>query len=205
MGFVFQTFNLIPVLSVFENVEYPLLLQRTTSAERRERVDELLERVGLKDLRRRSPERLSGGQRQRVAIARALVTRPRLVIADEPTAALDHETGQIDHAAHGGVEPVRGLDSHLCHARSGSFALRRPAHHDERRPHCRGQGGRMKVLVMAWRSILRHARRTTATVSALVVGLTGMVVFQGFLGQMMRDFRDGTILSGMRAPPGCRA
>ena len=94
MGFVFQTFNLIPVLSVFENVEYPLLLQRMTSAERRGRVDELLERVGLKDLRRRSPERLSGGQRQRVAIARALVTRPRLVIADEPTAALDHETGR---------------------------------------------------------------------------------------------------------------
>lgn len=94
MGFVFQTFNLIPVLSVFENVEYPLLLQRMPREERTARVEALLERVGLKDFRRRSPERLSGGQRQRVAIARALVTRPRLVIADEPTAALDHETGR---------------------------------------------------------------------------------------------------------------
>ena len=94
MGFIFQTFNLIPVLSVFENVEYPLLLQRLPRGERAARVEELLERVGLKGFQRRSPERLSGGQRQRVAIARALVTRPRLVIADEPTAALDHETGR---------------------------------------------------------------------------------------------------------------
>jgi len=93
MGFVFQTFNLIPVLSVFENVEYPLLLQNLGSAERKKRVMTLLEQVGLADYARRSPENLSGGQRQRVAIARALVGQPRLVIADEPTAALDHKTG----------------------------------------------------------------------------------------------------------------
>ena len=93
MGFVFQSFNLIPVLSVFENVEYPLLLQGLPSKERRSRVDELLQKVGLAEYARRSPENLSGGQRQRVAIARALVTRPQLVIADEPTAALDHATG----------------------------------------------------------------------------------------------------------------
>jgi putative ABC transport system ATP-binding protein len=94
MGFIFQSFNLIPVLSVFENVEYPLLLQALPSAQRRARVEELLERVGLAEYGRRSPEHLSGGQRQRVAIARALVTRPRLLIADEPTAALDHQTGR---------------------------------------------------------------------------------------------------------------
>jgi putative ABC transport system ATP-binding protein len=93
MGFIFQTFNLIPVLSVFENVEYPLLLQGMGARERKDRVLELLERVGLADFRKRSPENLSGGQRQRVAVARALVSRPRLVIADEPTAALDHATG----------------------------------------------------------------------------------------------------------------
>ena len=93
MGFIFQSFNLIPVLSVFENVEYPLLLQGIPAKERRDRVLDLLEKVGIAEFRKRSPENLSGGQRQRVAVARALVTRPRLVIADEPTAALDHATG----------------------------------------------------------------------------------------------------------------
>jgi putative ABC transport system ATP-binding protein len=94
MGFIFQSFNLIPVLSVHENIEYPLLLQEVSASERRDRVEQLLEQVGLAGFGRRSPENLSGGQRQRVAIARALVTRPRIVFADEPTAALDQKTGR---------------------------------------------------------------------------------------------------------------
>jgi putative ABC transport system ATP-binding protein len=93
LGFIFQTFNLIPVLSAYENVEYPLLLNGTPTRERRERVSEMLDRVGLSDRRGHRPNELSGGQRQRVAIARALVSRPALVLADEPTANLDSHTG----------------------------------------------------------------------------------------------------------------
>ena len=96
VGFVFQGFNLVPVMTVFDNVEYPLLLLGTPAAERRARVMAILERVGLAGFERRLPDALSGGQRQRVAIARALVKAPALVIADEPTGNLDSATaGQI--------------------------------------------------------------------------------------------------------------
>ena len=92
LGFIFQTFNLIPVLTAAENVDYPLRLRGLAAAERRERVAFWLERVGLSGLAAHRPDQLSGGQRQRVAIARALAGRPKLVIADEPTANLDSDT-----------------------------------------------------------------------------------------------------------------
>jgi putative ABC transport system ATP-binding protein len=93
IAFVFQSFNLLPVLTAYENVEYPLLLLGLGAADRRERAMAMLESVGLADQRDQRPNQLSGGQKQRVAIARALVKRPAVVLADEPTANLDSRTG----------------------------------------------------------------------------------------------------------------
>lgn len=93
LGFVFQDFNLVPVLTAYENVEYPLLTVRGWAAEKRhERVMRILDAVGMADQARKRPDQLSGGQKQRVAVARALVSEPELVLADEPTANLDHDT-----------------------------------------------------------------------------------------------------------------
>ncbi|MDZ7331054.1 MAG: ABC transporter ATP-binding protein [candidate division KSB1 bacterium] len=94
IGFIFQSFNLIPVLSAYENVEYPLLLTGLSGTERKKRVEQVLSEVGLSDLAHHKPRELSGGQCQRVAIARALVNKPKIVLADEPTANLDSNTAQ---------------------------------------------------------------------------------------------------------------
>jgi putative ABC transport system ATP-binding protein len=93
LGFVFQSFNLIPVLTAYENIEYPLRLTNVPAAQRRERVQSMLEAVGLGSHAQHRPGQLSGGQQQRVAIARALAAAPRIVLADEPTANLDSQTG----------------------------------------------------------------------------------------------------------------
>ena len=124
VGFIFQGFNLVPVMTVFDNVEYPLLLLGVSAAERRERVGTALQRVGLEAYARRLPDALSGGQRQRVAIARALVNSPALVIADEPTANLDSAT----------ASQIVDLLHELARERNASVVV---ATHDERMSsHC---------------------------------------------------------------------
>lgn len=96
IGFIFQQFNLLPKLTAFENVELPLIYQGVSASERRERVTQALKKVGLENRLGHRPNQLSGGQQQRVAVARALVTRPSLILADEPTGNLDsHSTAEI--------------------------------------------------------------------------------------------------------------
>ena len=96
IGFIFQDFNLIPVLTVYENIEYPLIMvQNVPAREREERVMKLLDAVGMLEQENKYPDQISGGQKQRVAVARALVTNPKLVLADEPTANLDHKTAYM--------------------------------------------------------------------------------------------------------------
>ncbi len=94
IGFVFQNFNLIPVLSAYANVEYPLLLQERPPRERRERVMDLLQKVGLEKYAKSLPSQMSGGQQQRIAIARALISNPKVLLGDEPTANLDERTAR---------------------------------------------------------------------------------------------------------------
>ena len=119
LGFVFQSFNLVPVMTVAENVDYPLFIAGVPLAERRDRVAAQLQAVGLQDHAHHRPDALSGGQRQRVAIARALVKRPRLVIADEPTASLDSVT----------ADQVLDLMRERGHAEGAAFVI---ATHDSR-------------------------------------------------------------------------
>ena len=96
IGFIFQDFNLLPVLTVYENIEYPLLMvQSVPASERNKRVNTLLDAVGMTEQKDKYPDQISGGQKQRVAVARALVTNPKLVLADEPTANLDHKTAYM--------------------------------------------------------------------------------------------------------------
>ena len=107
IGFIFQVFNLLPVYTVFENVEFALLLQKKSALERKKAVMKALEWVGLEDQADKRPDKLSGGESQRVAIARAMVKTPKIVLADEPTANLDSEN------AHGILKTMKKLNKDL--------------------------------------------------------------------------------------------
>lgn len=109
IGFIFQSYNLIPVLTVAENIEYILLLQGVSATERKRRVAEMLETVNLKGMERRKPVQLSGGQQQRVAVARAMVSQPDIILADEPTANLDSATGDALLAMMKDLNEARGM------------------------------------------------------------------------------------------------
>ena len=124
IGFVFQNFGLIPVMSAYDNIEYPLLLAGMAAKERLSAVQWILDAVGISEFRHHLPDRLSGGQRQRVAIARALVKRPPLVIADEPTANLDTAT----------AESVIDLMKSLCRETGATFLI--ATHDDRMSDHC---------------------------------------------------------------------
>ncbi|HUJ74347.1 MAG TPA: ABC transporter ATP-binding protein [bacterium] len=131
VGFIFQNFNLIPVLSAYENIEYPLLLLKVPPAKRSRATLAMLDAVGLADRRHQRPNQLSGGQKQRVAIARALVKEPRFVLADEPTANLDSHTGaaiiELMHRMQGELKTTFIFSTHdpqlMLHAQE-TFSIR---------------------------------------------------------------------------------
>jgi putative ABC transport system ATP-binding protein len=136
IGFVFQAYNLIPVLSARENVEFTMLLQGVPAGQRKVRALEVLDQVGLGDQAERRPTALSGGQQQRVAVARAIVTRPGIVLADEPTANLDSETGA------GLLDLMRELNQQ--HAITFLFSTHDPMVMDYSRRLIRLQDGRIR-------------------------------------------------------------
>ena len=141
IGFIFQSFNLIGDLTVYENVELPLTYRGMKSAERKERVNKALERVGMAHRAKHLPSQLSGGQQQRVAVARALVGEPSILLADEPTGNLDSKNGdavmELMRELHRG-----GLDDLHGHARRALRPTRRPHHPPLRRARRRGHGER---------------------------------------------------------------
>src|SRR6185436_4166948 len=124
VGFIFQAYNLIPVLSAAENAEYVLQLQKVGAADRRKRVKDVFTRLGIGDFLDAWPAKMSGGQQQRVAVARAIVAAPAVVLADEPTANLDQATGRALVAVLRELSRERGVAFGLAHHRDERLARR---------------------------------------------------------------------------------
>ena len=161
VGFVFQSYNLIPVLSAEENAEFVMMLQGVPAAERRRRAREILDEVGLEGLYDRRPAELSGGQQQRVAVARAIVADPAIVLADEPTANLDSETGHALLDTMEEMNRLQGGDLHLLDPRPDGDGPRPAAGHSQGRAGgARGAPGLREGLSDRWPQ-RRTARGTT--------------------------------------------
>ena len=194
VGFIFQLYNLLPVLNAFENVELPLLLTKLSRKERRQHVETALKVVNLSDRMDHYPRQLSGGQEQRVAIARAIVSDPNILVADEPTGDLDAKSGDEI------LELLRRLNQEfgktiVMVTHDPKAAGARPPHDPSRqRNPPRGRAdrdrddeGRMKYLRLIWKNVFRKKLRTTLTASSIVLVLVLIVILTSLLQAMQAD------------------
>ena len=212
LGFIFQQYNLIPKLTVLENVELPLLYGGFSDKEQRERAMKSLERVGLADKAKNLPSQLSGGQQQRVSIARALAGDPSVILADEPTGALDSKTGrevmrflQRLHSEGNTIVLITHDNSIAARAKrvvritDGRIVYDGPAEGDARcSTHPRRRGGRLmgfhKCFLMALSSIWNNKMRSFLTMLGIIIGIAAVIilvsVMNGLTGQVTSTFQE---------------